>query len=92
MGIYTWDFIKDMKSLYVSHDYYGGTEGDILNALSSTDRSGLMFEEIEDITNIDNFDVEYIAWKAETIRIPKGSQLDFVDWLETKKKPTSLTT
>jgi hypothetical protein len=81
MGIYTYGFIQDMQSLHMSHEYYGGTEGNILNALNNTNHVGLMFEDIEDRMNIDHFDPAYISWKAETIRLHKGSQLDFKDWL-----------
>lgn len=81
MGIYSYGFIEDMKALYMSHEYYGGTEGNILHALNSTDHSGLMFCDITDEGCIEDFDSSYIAWKAETIRLAKGSQKDFRDWL-----------
>jgi hypothetical protein len=81
MGIYSYGFIEDMQELYVSHEYYGGTEANILNAINRTGYKGLMFCDITDEGDLNDFDYSYIQWKAETIHLPKGSQKDFRDWL-----------
>lgn len=80
MGIYRWGFIEDMKQLPVSHQYYGGTEGNILHCLNVTNHIGLMMTEILDPGTNEGFDPEYIGWKAETIRLPSSEQLDFEAW------------
>jgi len=84
MGIYRWGFIEDLKQLPVSHRYYGGTEGNILHCLNVTNHIGLMTTEILDPGTIEDFDPEYIGWKAETIRLPSNEQLDFAEWLKRK--------
>lgn len=89
MGIYRWGFIEDMQQMPMSHDYYGGTEGNIMHKLNVTNHIGLMMTEVLDPGLIDGFDPEYIGWKAETIRLPKGQQLEFGAWIKKKTLPSS---
>lgn len=87
MGIYSWDFVKDLQSMKESYAYYGGTELDICSSLNYCNRVGFMFRDIEDQMSVVDSDPEYIAWKVETIRLPSEQQKDFSVWLRERYTP-----
>jgi len=50
--------------------YYGGTEGNILDALNKSQMHGYMLREHDDLQDLDDRDGEYLAWKHYAIVKP----------------------
>ena len=60
--------------------YYGGTEGNILDALNKAKMHGYMLREHDDLQDLEDRDAEYLAWKHYAIVRPEAMSL--ADWLQ----------
>ena len=60
--------------------FYGGTEGNILDALNKSQMHGYMMREHDDMQDTDDRDHEYTAWKHYAITRPDAKSL--ADWLK----------
>lgn len=63
-----------------SHSFYGGTEGNILNALKAEYMHGYMLRQHDDLQDTEDRDAEYTAWKHYAIVRPDAKSL--ADWLK----------
>lgn len=79
IGIWRGAFVNRAK-LHQSHPFYGGTEGNILNALRESGYKGYMMEEHDDGRDLVGQEGAYQLWKAEMI--VKLEQQDFREWLK----------
>jgi hypothetical protein len=60
--------------------YYGGTEGNILDALTANKMHGYMMRDHDDSRDTEDMDPEYIAWKKYAIVRPDAKSL--ADWMK----------
>lgn len=82
MSLFAGRFFRRLPELLQqSHEFYGGTEGNVLNALKRAGLKGYMFTDISDHMTSVEFDGAYIAWKQQVIT-QSGKQISFDDWLK----------
>lgn len=77
----SWKGYVFRKGLNKTHEYYGGTEGTILNLVRSTGLKGYMLCDHDDVRCLEGMDVIYQQWKAHVIGTP-GRQISFEDYIK----------
>lgn len=78
-GVWRGKFLNT-ATLHQSHPFYGGSEGNILNALRANDYKGYMLSDHDDARDLTGQEGAYQLWKAEMI--VKHDQVDYETWLK----------